>query len=168
MKKFTFCLKISLVSAFCVFLYAFSDPEPMEQYVGYLQKSLIDHYDAGQEGAQIKRYELNVTNNGFCRYKRYFNNGKTEYFAFKLSKFKDMDYYGTTNSGKLYIHTKGDDVIVQTYKDRGGDVDSMAMQIIIPLKNMEAEDLNLIRDNLEKIVKLPPAEVSKAEVKSED
>ena len=62
-----------------------------------------------------------------------------------------MDYYGTTNAGKLYIHTRGDDVIVQTYKDRGGDVDSMATQLIIPLKNIEAEDLNLIRDNLNKI-----------------
>ncbi|MNI65159.1 hypothetical protein D3C73_1206480 [compost metagenome] len=44
---------------------------------------------------------------------------------------------------------------MQTYKDKGGDVDSMATQIIIPLKNMEAEDLNQIRDNLEQIVKIP-------------
>ena len=151
MKKFTLCLKISLLSAFCMSLCAFSDPESMEQYAIYLHKTLTDHYDSSQESDQVKRYELNVTNNGFCRYKRYFNNGKTEYFAFKLSKFKDMDYYGTTTSGKLYIHTKGDDVIVQTYKDRGGDVDSMSTQLIIPLKNMEAEDLNLIRDNLNKI-----------------
>lgn len=151
MKKFTLCLKISLVSAFCMFLCAFSDPETIEQYIGYLQKSFTDHYDSSQESGQVKRYELNVTNNGFCRYKRYFNNGKTEYFAFKLSKFKDLDYYGTTSAGKLYIRTKGDDVIVQTYKDKGGDVDSMATQVIIPLKNIEAEDLNQIRDNLEKI-----------------
>ncbi|RBQ10129.1 hypothetical protein [Pedobacter miscanthi] len=168
MKKFTLCLKISLVSAFCMFLCAFSDPETLEQYTGYLQKTFVDHYDNAQESSQVKRYELNVTNTGFCRYKRYYNNGKTEYFAFKLAKFKDMDYYGTTVSGKLYIHTKSDDVIVQTYKDRGGDVDSMATQIIIPVKNMEAEDLNLIRNNLERIVKLPPAEIPKTEVKSED
>jgi len=168
MKKFTFCLKISLISAFCVCLCAFSDPEPIAQYAGFLQKSFTDHYDDHQENNRIKRYELNVTNSGFCRYKLYYSNGKTEYFAFKLSKFKDMDYYGTTVSGKLYLHTKGDDVIVQTYKDRGGDVDSMATQLIIPMKNIEAEDLNQIRDNLEKIVKLPPAEMPKVEVKSED
>ena len=151
MKKFTCRLKISLISASCLFLCSFSDPESMEQCASYLQKTFTDHYDSSQESDRIKRYELNVTNNGFCRYKRYFNNGKTEYFAFKLSKFKDMDYCGTTTAGKLYIHTRGDDVIVQTYKDRGGDVDSMATQIIIPLKNIEAEDLNLIRDNLNKI-----------------
>lgn len=151
MKKFTLSLKLLLIPAFCLFLCAFSDSDSIDEYVGYLQKSFTDHYDFSQESNQIKRYELNVTNNGFCRYKRYFNNGKTEYFAFKLAKFKDMDYYGTTESGKLYLHTKGDDVIVQTYKDKGGDVDSMATQVIIPLKNMEAEDLNKIRENLNKI-----------------
>lgn len=156
MKKFTLCLKISLLSATAVLLCAFSDPESMELYVGFLQKSFIDHYDSSQEVKQIKRYELNITNNGFCRYKRYFNNGKTEYFAFKLAKFKDLDYLGNTTAGKLYLRTKGDDVIVQTYKDRGGDVDSMATEVVIPVKNMEAEDLNAIRENLTKICGLPP------------
>lgn len=151
MKKFTLSLKLYLIPAFCLFLCSFSYSDSIDEYVGYLQKSFTDHYDFSQESNQIKRYELNVTNNGFCRYKRYFNNGKTEYFAFKLAKFKDMDYYGTTESGKLYLHTTGDDVIVQTYKDKGGDVDSMATQIIIPLKNMEAEDLNRIRESLNKI-----------------
>lgn len=155
MKKFTLYLKMLLLSAAAVFLCAFSDPESLEQYVGFLQKSFIDHYDNSQDVKQIKRYELNITNNGFCRYKRYFNNGKTEYFAFKLAKFKDLDYYGTTAAGKLYLRTKGDDVIVQTYKDRGGDVDSMATEIVIPVKNMEAEDLNAIHDNLTKICGLP-------------
>ncbi|MDQ1142019.1 hypothetical protein [Pedobacter agri] len=155
MKKFTIGLEISFLSALCIILCAFSDPESIEQYVGFLQKTLSDHYDSNQENGKIKRYELNITNNGFCRYKRYFNNGKTEYFAFKLSKFRDMDYLGNTTAGKLYLKTKGDDVIVQTYKDRGGDVDSMATQVVIPLKNIEAEDLNLIRNNLERIIKLP-------------
>lgn len=155
MKKFTLCLNIILISAIGTLLCAFSDPELMEQYVGFLQKSFTDHYDINQDVKQIKRYELNITNNGFCRYKRYFHNGKTEYFAFKLAKFKDLEYYGNTTTGKLYLRTKGDDVIVQTYKDRGGDVDSMATEIIIPVKNMEPEDLNGIRENLTKICSLP-------------
>ena len=155
MKKFTLGLKISLCSVFCVGLFAFSDPETMEQYAGFLQKTLADHYDASQENSQIKSYELNVTNNGFCRYKRYYKSGKTEYFSFKLSKFKEMNHLGDASAGKLLLQTKGDDIIVQTYKDKGGDVDSMTTQLMIPLKNVEAEDLNLIRDNLERITKLP-------------
>lgn len=158
MKKFTMCLKISLGSMFLVFLCAFSDPDQLAESTAVLQKYLTDHYDFSQESNQIKRYELNFTNNGFCRYKRYFNNGKTEYFAFKLSKFKNLDYFGDTTSGKLLLHTKGDDVIVQTYNDKGGDVDSMATQIELPLKRMEAEDLNLLQNQLEKIGKLMQAQ----------
>ncbi|MFC3559757.1 hypothetical protein [Pedobacter jamesrossensis] len=155
MKKFTFCLKLVSVSAFCILSSAFSTNDSLEEYTVFLQKSLSEHYDSSQEIKLVKKYELNVTNNGFCRYKRYFNNGKVEYFAFKLAKFKDLDYYGTTTSGQLYLRTKNDDVIVQTYKDKTGDVDSMATCIVIPLKNVEAEELNQIRENLERIIKLP-------------
>ncbi|KQS35985.1 hypothetical protein [Pedobacter sp. Leaf194] len=151
MKKFTFCLKLLLIPALCLLLSAFSTKDSLEEYVIYLQKSLTTHYDASQEISLVKRYELNVTNNGFCRYKRFFNNGKIEYFAFKLAKFKDLDYYGTTTSGRLVLRTRSDDVIVQTYNDRSGDVDSMSTCIVVPLKNIEAEDLNRIRDNLTKI-----------------
>jgi len=151
MKKFTFCLKLLLIPALCLLFSAFSYPDSLEEYVIYLQKSLIEHYDSAQEITLVKKYELNVTNNGFCRYKRYFNNGKIEYYSFKLSKFKDLDYYGTTTSGQLYLRTKNEDVIVQTYNDKQGDVDSMATCVIIPLKNIEAEDLNRIKENLTKI-----------------
>lgn len=151
MKKFTFCLRLLSISVFCMFLCAFSYRDSVEEYVNYLQKSFTDHYDFSQESSTIKKFELNVTNNGFCRYKRYFTNGKVEYFAFKLAKFKDLDYYGTTTSGKLFLRTKNDDVIVQTYNDRAGDVDSMGTCIVIPLKNIEAEDLNQIKESLNRI-----------------
>jgi hypothetical protein len=134
-----------------MFLCAFSYIDTIEEYADYLQKCFTDHYDLSQESSTIKKYELNVTNTGFYRYKRFFNNGKIEYFAFKLAKFKDLDYYGTATSGKLFLHTKGDDVIVQTYNDKGGDIDSMGTCVVIPIKNIEAEDLNKIRESLTKI-----------------
>ncbi|MCZ4244611.1 hypothetical protein [Pedobacter punctiformis] len=151
MKKFTLRLKLPVFLAFSVFLCAFASFDSIDEYVNYLQKSFTDHYDVNQESDQIKKYELNVTNNGFCRYKRYFNNGKIEYFAFKLAKFKDIDYIGSTLSGKLYLHTKSDDVIVQTYNDKSGDVDSMGTCVAIPVKNIEAEDLNQIREAFVKL-----------------
>ena len=153
MKKFTICLKFLLIPAICMFLTAFSFKDSLEEYAVFLQKSFTEHYDASQESSVIKKYELNVTNTGFCRYKRYFNNGKIEYFAFKLAKFKDLDYYGTTRAGLLYLRTRNDDVIVQTYNDKKGDVDSMGTCVVIPLKNIEAEDLNQIRESLTKITK---------------
>jgi hypothetical protein len=110
------------------------------------------HYDDAVQSGQIKRYELNVTNTGFCRYRRYFVSGKVEYFSFNLKKFKDIDYYGTEKNGNLFLRTKGEDVIVQTYNDRKeGDVDSMATCMSIPLKNIEPEDLITLSDKLAKM-----------------
>lgn len=110
-----------------------------------LQHFLKEHHNEvnSKRVNALKRYELQVTNTGFCRYKRYYSSGKVEYFSFNLSKFKEMDYYGTDKSGNLILRTVGDDVIVQTYNDRKhGDVDSMANYMLIPMKNVEPENLS--------------------------
>jgi hypothetical protein len=123
-----------------------------DEQTNYIQKLLSSHYDDTSGSLSVDRYELNVTNNGFCRYKRHFTNGKVEYFSFNLLKFKDLDYYGTDKSGHLFLRTKNDDVIVQTYNDKDeGDVDSMATYMVIPLKNIEPQDLS---DLYERLVRL--------------
>ena len=142
MKKFTFRLKMGVLIPVIVVFTAFSAAGLLEEQSIYIQKKLLEHYDANQEILKIKKTELNVTNTGFCRYKRHFENGKIEYFSFNLIKFKDLDYIGTVKSGRLVIRTLGEDVIVQTYNDKKGDIDSMAAVMVIPLKQVEAEDLN--------------------------
>ncbi|HEY0174926.1 MAG TPA: hypothetical protein VGC08_01025 [Pedobacter sp.] len=138
MKKFTFSLKMSAYFALCVIFLSFSAEGPIEEEAAYVQQKLTDHYNP----VNIKKYELHITEKGFCRYKRFFNNGKVEYFSCNLLKFKNLDYLGNTQSGVLMLRTKGEDVIVQTYNDsRGNDIDSMATFMAIPLKNLEAEDL---------------------------
>jgi hypothetical protein len=141
MKKFTIKLRTSLYALSCVFLMAFSIPADLAEETMFVQKMLKDHYNELAIKPALKRYELNVTNSGFCRYRRFYTNGKVEYFSFNLIKFKDIDYYGTDKAGQLLLRTLGDDVIVQTYNDRQGDVDSMASYMLIPLKNVEAEQL---------------------------
>ncbi|WP_442590233.1 hypothetical protein ACSBL2_03210 [Pedobacter sp. AW31-3R] len=149
MKKFTFSLKIGVFISLCVISLSFS-ADPAADELGEIQQKLTDHYDL--ISGQIKRYELNMTSNGFCRYKRFFNNGKIEYFSFNLLKFKNIDYLGNTGNGILFMRTRGEDVIVQTYNDkRGGDIDSMATYLTIPLKNMEAEDLNELELKIQKM-----------------
>jgi hypothetical protein len=151
MNKFTLSLKMSLFLMLCLVFMAFS-VGILDEQGAYIQEKLTEHYDEGQEGQQIKRYELKVTNTGFCRYKRYFNSGKVEYFSFNLVKFKDLDYYGTDKNGKLFLRTKGDDVIVQTYNDKkAGDIDSMAAYMVIPIKNIEPQDLSDLSDRLVKM-----------------
>jgi len=142
MKKFTFSLKICAYLLLCIIFLSFSASVPAEEEAGYMQQKLTEHYNAESGPKNIKKYELHITDKGFCRYKRFFSNGKVEYFSCNLMKFKELDYLGNVRSGILYVRTKGEDVIVQTYNDsRGGDIDSMATFMAIPLKNLEAEDL---------------------------
>lgn len=152
MKKFTLRLKMCLFLSICLIFTAFIHILPIDEQTSYVQKILSSHYDDGPEPRPVKRYELNVTNSGFCRYKRYFVNGKVEYFSFNLTKFKDLDYYGNDKNGKLFLRTNGDDVIVQTYNDeKEGDIDSMATYMIIPFKGIEPQDLT---DLYERLVRL--------------
>jgi hypothetical protein len=152
MNKFTLSLKMSLSLLLCMVFMAFGVRIVLDEETAYIQKKLTEHYDNEQGEEQIKRYELNVTNKGFCRYKRYFTSGKIEYFSFNLVKFKDLDYYGTDKNGQLYLRTKNDDVIVQTYNDKqAGDIDSMAAYMTIPLKNIEPQDLSDLSDRLAKM-----------------
>jgi hypothetical protein len=141
MKKFTLSLKTCLyVLVSMIFLTSYGAEE---EAAVYLQQRLSGHHDMESAGQGIKKFELHVTDKGFCRYKRFFNNGKIEYFSFNLLKYKQLDYLGSVQKGIIYLRTRGEDVIVQTYHDsRRGDIDSMARSMSIPVKNIEAEELN--------------------------
>jgi hypothetical protein len=159
MNKFTLRMKFCLSLLICMVVMAFSSPLQFDEQASFLHKILNDHHDQGEKETGIKRFELNVTNSGFCRYKRFFVNGKVEYFSFNLVKFRDMDFYGTENKGSLCLRTKGEDVIVQTYNDRrNGDIDSMASCMSIPLKNIQPEDLIAISGSLAKMNAQPLAQ----------
>lgn len=131
---------------------AFSKPKLFDEQITYIQQLLVNHYNEEPETSQIKHYELNVTNNGFCRYKRFFKSGKIEYFSFNLVKFRDLDYQGTDTTGALFLYTKSDDVIVQTYNDRNEeDIDTMADYMSIPVKNIAAKDLTELSEQIKKM-----------------
>ena len=152
MKKFTLYLKMFFFLSLCMAFMAFVAKFDINEDTEYLQKILTTHYDGTQEGIPLKKFELNVTNTGLCRYKRYFSSGKVEYFSLNFKKFKDINYLGTDKRGKLFLNTKGDDVIVQTYNDRKeGDIDSMAAYIVIPLKDVEPDDLIEMSERLARL-----------------
>ena len=147
MKKFTLNLKIVFSFAVCIIFCLFTAFDGAEENTIVIQNMLTKYYNNDDEAREVKRYEINVTNNGLCRYRKVFNNGKQEYFAFNFSRLKSIDYYGNTLKGKLYLHTNGDDVIVQTRNDRKGDVDSMSRFVVIPLKNIDADELNALAEH---------------------
>ncbi len=151
MKKFTqfikTCFFLTLVLVFFISS-AFFLIDPLEDDADFVQNMLGKHYDEQFTSSQLQSYELSITNNGFCRYKRHYKNGKIEYFAFNFIKFRDADFIGGSTRGRLCLRTDEDDVIVQTYKDRNGDIDSMASSLTIPLKQVEPEDLNILVEKI--------------------
>ncbi len=151
MKKFTLNLKKCVFFSVCLCSFLFSGFNPPEEDTVVIQNLLNKHYDHDAQAKELKRVELNVTNTGFCRYRKIYNNGKTEYFAFNLSRFKTLDYYGNEERGELYLRTKNDDVIVQTRNDRKGEVDSTATYMVIPLKNIEVAQLNALNESLRSV-----------------
>ncbi|MBC7615363.1 MAG: hypothetical protein H7202_04795 [Pedobacter sp.] len=151
MQKFTLHLKKSVFFSICLVLLVCSGFETAEESTAVIQNTLTKYYDSAVDGSTLKRYELNVTNTGFCKYKKIYVSGKTELFSFNLLRFKGMEYYGTTERGELHLYTKNDDVIVQTHNDRKGDVDSMATQMIIPLKQIDADQLNLLASSFKQV-----------------
>jgi hypothetical protein len=142
MKKFTLHLKKLVFFCVCLVFFICTGFDTAEESTALIQNILIKYYDSSLDGDALKRFEINITNTGFCRYRKTYSNGKVEFFAFNLTRFKNLDYYGTTTKGELYLRTKNDDVIVQTYNDKNGDIDSMGTYISIPLKEIDQDVLN--------------------------
>jgi len=106
------------------------------------EKCLQQCFDTEVPKNRLKKCEIAISDKGFLRLRKYHPNGKEEYYSFNLKKLVAMDYFGTSKNGTLALKTKGDDIIVQSFHDPRGDVDSMSSSMTIPLKNIEPEQLN--------------------------
>ena len=115
------------------------------QLVAWSNDCLHRVFDASGD-VKLKSWELTLTDDYFLRLRKIYQNGKQEYFSCHLGSFDDLDYLGTAASGLLKIKTRADDVIVQTYNDRAGDVDTMATALIIPVKNMQPDEVDSLRN----------------------
>jgi hypothetical protein len=128
--------------------------EELHQLALRTQVKLNTLHNADSESVKIRQFELLLNEEGFLRYRRTYINGKQEYYSFNLMRIKEIDYFGNTFSGDLSIHTQEDDVIVQTFNDRSGNVDSMATHFRLPLSSVEAEDLTALHNDLLEIKRL--------------
>jgi hypothetical protein len=128
-------------------LFSFSIPNDAQQLITWSNKTLAQVYDPSGE-VKLKKWELTVSDDLFLRLRKTYQNGRQEYYSCQLHNFNELDYLGTTTNGLLKISTRADDIIVQTYNDHQGDVDSMATTLTIPVKNMEAEQVDSLRNAL--------------------
>ena len=115
-----------------------------QQLLDWGNKCFFESFDPSGD-AKLKKWDLVLTNDAFIRLRKTYQNGKQEYFSLQLHRLSDMNYLGTTDEGTQQFKTIADDIIVQTYNDRNGDIDSMATQLNIPVKNMQPQRLDSLQ-----------------------
>lgn len=115
-----------------------------QQLLDWSNKCLAETYDPSGD-AKLKKWDLTLTPDAFIRLRKTYQNGKQEYFSIQLHRLNNVNYLGTADEGTLQFKTIADDIIVQTYNDRKGDIDSMATELDIPVKNMRPERLDSLQ-----------------------
>ncbi|RYY33214.1 MAG: hypothetical protein EOP46_17055 [Sphingobacteriaceae bacterium] len=143
LKKLLFFVLITA----CPLSYGFGADATEQQMLSWSNRCFVQSFDANAAG-KLKKWELTLTEDAFIRLRKTYVNGKQEYFSFHMQRFDDMDYLGTAAGGTLKLRTGDEDIIVQTYNDRKGNVDTMAAVLDIPVKNMEPERLDSLRNVL--------------------
>lgn len=93
-------------------------------------------------GSGVKEQKVEITAEGFLRLRRKLQSGKEEYFSFHFSRYQEMDYTGTTENGYANILVADTNVIVQTFHDPAGNIDSMATHLKIGFQQCSAEELS--------------------------
>ena len=124
--------------------YSFKPAMTEQEMVDWSNRCLNESYDPSGE-PKLKKWELVFTDDAFIRLRKTYANGKQEYYSFQLHRFTDMNYMGTTVNGTLQLKAKADDIIVQTYNDPREDIDTMATELNLPVKNMEPERLDSLQ-----------------------
>ena len=118
-----------------------------DEHWKWIQRCLIQSYNQ-QEDSPLKKWDLSVTPKGFFRLKKYFPSGKQEYFSFHFNKIKDIEYSGTSASGDILFKTLEDDIIVQTFNDPKGNIDSMSTVLRLPVLNMEPQTWDTLKTTI--------------------
>lgn len=115
-----------------------------QEMLAWSNKCLAEAYDPSGE-AKLKTWNLSLTDDDFLRLRKVYANGREEYYSFQMHSFNSMDYLGTTTGGTLKLRTEADDIIVQTYNDPKGDIDTMATELDIPVKNLDPDRLDSLQ-----------------------
>jgi len=118
-----------------------------QDWLLWANKCLMQSYNPSVD-PKLKKFDFSVTPDSFIRLRKTYAKGKEEYYSFNLHQFNDLDYVGSTATGTLMLKTMADDIICQTRNDRHGDVDSMTTVLNVPVKNMEPERLDSLREAL--------------------
>lgn len=129
------CISTSVIS------WKLKDPNESWQWI---QRLLLQSYNL-HHTSELKKWDLEVTPEGFFRLRKYFPSGKQEYFSFHFRQLKEVEYSGSSDSGSIVFRTFSDDVIVQTYNDPKGNIDSMSTLFELPVLHLQSQSLDSLR-----------------------
>ncbi|RFZ90418.1 hypothetical protein D0C36_21745 [Mucilaginibacter conchicola] len=135
-------------AAICLLFCSFKGFMDEQGWTNWGNRMLNEAYDPSVE-PNVKKFEINLTPDHFIRLRKTYQQGKQEYFSFKVSRFSALDYKpGTANTDTIKFKTLTDDIIYQTFEDPAGDLDSMATEWAIPVKKLSPKRLDSLKEAL--------------------
>ena len=137
---------IAILASSC-FIYGFKPGMGDQEWLSWSNKCLVESYNPPPD-AKLKKWELTLTNDYFLRLRKTYQHDRQEYFSFNLHRLNNVEYLGSDTTGILKLSTLTDDIIVQTYEDPKGDLDSMATTIDLPVKHMSPARLDSLKTAL--------------------
>jgi hypothetical protein len=138
-------LKAGVIIAFCAALsLSFTVDFDKISAIDFSSRCLYKGFDPTEEG-KITGWQFYVTPDNFMRFKKLYYKGRQAYFSFNIHRFQDLSYVGDQTKGIVQIKTQSDDIIVQTYNDPKGNVDSMSTVLQIPVRNVSAAQIDSLK-----------------------
>jgi len=134
---------IAILASSC-FIYGFKPGMGDQEWLAWSNKCLTESFNPPPDIA-LKKWELILTNDYFLRLRKTYQHERQEYFSFNLHRLNNVEYLGSDTTGTLKLSTLTDDIIVQTYEDPKGDLDSMATAIELPVKHMSQAKLDSLK-----------------------
>lgn len=139
----------ALLLLFC--LSAMQSSPDLIEMMNQSQQILNTTYALDVDKFRMKKADIQLTKDGFFRCRRTSLTGKQEYFSFSFSDFAELDYLGNTQNGWVVLKTKPESIIVQTFRDPKGNIDTMASELRLPFKTLATDDLQQLNDCFERI-----------------
>ncbi|QEC78023.1 hypothetical protein [Mucilaginibacter ginsenosidivorax] len=134
---------IAFLASSC-FIYGFNRGMGDQEWLAWSNKCLTESFNPPPD-ITLKKWELILTNDCFLRLRKTYQHDRQEYFSFNLHRLNNVEYMGSDTTGTLKLSTLTDDIIVQTYEDPKGDLDSMATAIELPVKHMSPVRLDSLK-----------------------
>ena len=127
--------------------YAFGPGMGEKEWLDWSNKFLSESFNSSLE-SRLKKWEITVSPERFIRLRKFYPHGKQEYYSLHINKLDSINYVQTATGGELRFKTIADDVIVQTYEDPKGNIDSMSTVLVVPVKEITPERLDSLNDAL--------------------